>query len=786
MMITVLFCFLIASFSGARGICDENCSNSMLRSLGQGRTSYSSHYQSSSFSNNMNHPMSNSNSPANFEGLSKRDLDTDSSDRPRNWNDEKHFITDDGKGRMSYKEGQIVTDGSITRYASHNYRYSSHDSETPPPNAQVLSQSEFDNQVQRIRNSISNFNQNFRFNSALIVNENTNRNFKSQAELIRNQVNDVCNQIDPNSSMYMQMQDMLRQFNENVSRKESMMQQFISRNINNNNNNYYGENYPQSTSRDYYPHTTSSNYYPVHDRPTHRVMEGVKSLQTSVSSFYKQFNRLSIDSKYLQDLDDRSNAIKNQISSLQAESSHDSHITSRLESLKTQFETYVSQLKERLEEMVNERNQEQSSPASNYTRQMNYDLYRNNNYQQPTAPPRRHQNYNREEIRNRQSSSFNRQSQTNVEQESSYRSRVPNYNRQPDQAQEQSTATRSNYRETPSNTQAPSQQSTNLDRDQDQSFTYERNSEVHRSIPFSISSQTESEYHVRQSLSEENRASSRQRNQDGQLQLVNGQVDTSHYWPPTVVAITEATPSNLQTSSFGSASTPSAGESTTYLDMIALNSRLRQDLRRAEHEMNTFVNKYSIRLTASNTETLGKELEMMAERIRSNIKSLCQQTETYKFQSLNERAEELNHRFEDRFKDFLKVIDQYHQERSEDAGIGFISSSGGTSSHFHNTELRKPQVTRVELEKERTIEIEASRRMPHISASIRSPGLGENQQVQIPLQTRSSSGNFLRTYSESHSQQQRSSGSSSSSRDEDCVEIFAGQPCISKSSLVNV
>lgn len=73
-----------------------------------------------------------------------------------NWQEEKHYVSEDGKGEMIYKAGQTKSDNGYTKFSQHKYSYSSSGVGSPAAgngngNAQVLSNEDFGRELDNIR-----------------------------------------------------------------------------------------------------------------------------------------------------------------------------------------------------------------------------------------------------------------------------------------------------------------------------------------------------------------------------------------------------------------------------------------------------------------------------------------------------------------------------------------------------------------------------------------------------------------------------------------------------------
>ncbi|XP_011494063.1 PREDICTED: mediator of RNA polymerase II transcription subunit 15 [Ceratosolen solmsi marchali] len=712
MLAVVLVGALIAqsSLAAPSPNCAELCEDQNVGSYGQSKSSSSySSYSKSSYGHGIP-GMSGSGSlglaGSRLENLDENVIGTSGLSRPGNWQDEKHFVTDDGRGQMSYRAGQTVSNNGFSKYAQHSYSYGSHESHAPLSNSQVLSTEQFGRELQSMRNRISSFMGNFHLDIGSNVNTNVLQDFKSKADLLGSQLNNACNQVDVGSSTYQQMQQIISQFHRDVDKKQREMENLIYQNS--------GVGVSSSNIGSSSSTTHGSVYrYPVATSAQHE--EQVSKVQSLISSFYTTFNRPDTNFQYQQDLNAQVDAINAKLAELNYESTQNDSDRARIDHLKRQFETYVTQIRLRIQE-IERRNQEEEARRKDRELQLKLEK---------------------------------QQQEEKLRQEELLRAQQQEEERLRLQHQEEERLRLQHQEEERLRLQHQEEERLQLQRKQD----------------------------------EENKRARQEQEQQARLVLSNAQQSSVKITGGSMYE-QSGRGYGSQTQSAGSAYTESHGYGghtkpqpviQPHVDLTAAMSRLQQDLNRLQTEVNNF-NMYTMRLTSANSVTVVGEAERQAEQLRERINNLCETSSRYQNQNVLLSAEDLGKHFEDLFRTFQNQAANYSQQQGggSSSSSGFSASSGyssessyGSSGRYSSS--RAPAITNVEYEHSKSVELEVGRK-PGRSQSY-TTSIGSAYGATSSYGAQGVDGKF-RTGLIDLGQ------SGSGARQVDCVEMFAGQPCV--------
>jgi hypothetical protein len=646
-----------------------------------------------------------------LENLDENVIGTSGLNRPGNWQDEKHYITDDGRGQMSYRAGQTVSNNGFSKYAQHSYSYGSHESHAPLSNSQVLSTEQFGRELQNMRNSISSFMGNFHSDIGSNVNANVLQDFKQKANLISNQLSSVCNQVDVGSSMYQQMQQVMSQFQRDVDKKQREMENLIFQNSGSSSSTTLGSTYRYSTA------------------PSAQREEQVSKVQSLITSFYATFNRPETNVQYQQDLNTQVETINDKLADLGYESTQNESERARIDHLKRQFETYVSQMRLRIQE-IEHRNQEEEAKRKDRELQLKLEKQQQEELQ-------RLRQLEEDRVR--------------LQQQEEERIRLQQLEEERVRLQQQE------------------EERVRLQLLEEERLRQQQQEEER----IRLQKQQEERLRLQHKQEEENKRIRQE--QEQQARLVHSNTQQSN------LKITGSTTYEQSVKGYGS---QTQGANTGYtesrnygnhlksqpiiqphIDLTAAMSRLQQDLNRLQTEVNNF-NMYTMRLTSSNSVTIVGEAERQAEQLRERINNLCETSSRYQNQNILTSAEDLGRRFEELFRSFQSQAANYS---GYSASSGFSSeSSYGSSGHYGA--VRAPALSNVEYEHSKTVEVEVGRKPAASSQSYSSGSAygstssygahGADDKFRVGLIDLGHGG--------------------SGAPQVECVEMYAGQPCVER------
>lgn len=758
---------------GAPTDCTEFCDDQSTPGFGQRKTSsYSGYSKSSSWASKQRLGSSGLGRTGsrleNFDDNVVGHVGVGELERPGNWQDEKHYITDDGRGQMSYRAGQSVSNNGFSKFAEHSYRYGTQDSHAPLANSQILSTAEFSRELQSMRSRINSFMGNFNLDAGSIMNANTLQEFKSKASVISNQMNNVCNQVDSGSSMYQQMQQMIQQFQRDVEQRQQEMEAVIFQ-ASSRSSTHGSIRYPSRPSTQYapiqqYPTRPSAiQQYPTRPSPIsedtivqQRVQEQVTNVQSLISSFYTVFNRPDTNLQYQQDLATQVDIVNQKLADLTFDAAQSESLRLRVERLKTQFDSYVLQLRNRIQD-IEKRQREDEARRLEREMQLKIEKQQHEEKMRKLEEERlRLQQQEAERLR-LQHEEEERQRQLQLEEE---RTRLQ---------QEEEERQRLRHLE---------QERLRLEQEE-------------------VKLQQDREEHARIL------AVQQQNLQQQQLQLQQQQQQQPQYVTPHVTGTLEVSGSSSYehsikgtyvnpvstgaTASSGSYVHGSHGSSYTrpqqvmqpHVDLTAATNRLQQDLNRLQNEISHF-NMYSARLTSANSASVVSEAEAQAEALRQSINNLCETSGRYQKLDVKSRAEDLGRRLEELFRAFQTEAANYSSQSGSESSSGFSASGGYSSESAYGStgkysSVRAPAVTNVQLEHSKSTEIEIGRRP---AASQRySSGSGHSATSGYGASARYGA----RTGDQFQSGLIDLGQGAASGQQVDCVEMNAGQPCINES-----
>lgn len=203
-----------------------------------------------------------------------------------------------------------------------------------------------------------------------------------------------------------------------------------------------------------------------------------------------------------------------------------------------------------------------------------------------------------------------------------------------------------------------------------------------------------------------------------------------------------------------------------HVDLTAAMSRLQQDLNRLQTEVNNF-NIYTMRLTAANSVTIVGEAERQAERLRERINNLCETSNRYQNHNIQSSAEDLGRRFEELFRSFQNQAASYSSQSGSSFSAGYSSeSSYGASGHYGA--VRAPAIGNVEYEHSKSVDVEVGRR----PAASQSYAAGSSYSSANSYGAHGADGQYRTGLIE------LGQNGSGGARQVDCVEMYAGQPCV--------
>lgn len=647
-------------------------------------------------------------------------------DRPGSWQDAKHYVTDDGKGEMNYRAGQTVTNNGYSKYASHSYRYGSHDSHAPLSNSQVLSTSEFNNELQNIRSRIASFMGSLNLGSSSLVSANSLENFKHNADQIVTQFNDVCSQFDVGSSMYQQVQQELQQFQRQVEEQQRQMEALVLQSTSTTSTATHGSinRYPGNSPRPAAVVRPDENAIYIQQQQQ-RIQDEIAKVQNQINSFYSTYNRVDSDVKFQDNLNSEVNVITQKLIELNLQSEQNQSQRQTIENIKNQYETYVSSIRARIEEQVR-RNQEEEARRQQRLQEIENERIRLENDEQAKL------------------------SQLRIEED--------RLRQQELEAERQRHATEKKRQEEEAENRRRLQA---LDDEKARIRNEEINAEERRRQSERLQIQLDQQQQQLQNLQT---VQTTRPQLTGSLQ-VSG-TSTVHH------SVSGSYGSTGNSGTTGSYTRPQIVAPQQHVDLTAAVNRLQQDLNRIQNEVNKF-NSYTMRLTADNKVSIVNEAQQRYQQLHQNLENICNASSRYNNQNLLNSAQEVQRHFESLYQKFQNEAANIISSDSQIGSVsgGFSSSSSYGSSGSHQT-VQQPRISNVEYSHEKSTEVEigTSRRPVQHYAS----GSGYRQ----------SSG--YKSYGAGADDIYRNGlidlgGGAGYSSGVDCVEQQAGQPCISPS-----
>ncbi|NP_001172040.1 uncharacterized protein LOC100301994 precursor [Nasonia vitripennis] len=757
MLALVLAAVLVAqAVQGAPTNCGELCDQT-TGSYGQSWGSHSSYSKQSRYGSHQSYSSGSRGLGATGGRLETLDenavIGTPGLDRPGTWQDEKHYVTDDGKGEMNYRAGQTVTNNGFSKYASHSYRYGSHDSHAPLSNSQILSTSEFNSELQNIRSRIANFMGSFNLGSGSLINSNTLEDFKHNANLITTQFNDVCSQLDVNSSMYQQMQQELQQFLRQSEERQRQMEATIFQTASTTSTATHG----------------SIHRYPVESRPAsvvrpdenaifiqqqqQRIEEEISQIQNQINSFYSTFNRVDSDVKFEENLNTEVNVITQKLIDLNLQAEQNQSQRQRIENMKNRYEAYVSSIRARIEEQVR-RNQEEEVKRQQRLQEIENERIRLENAEQAKQAQLRLET---ERLRQQELEAERQRhaaEKRRLEAEAESRRRLQALEAEKQKIENDKINAEERRRQTEKLQIQLDQQQQHLQQLQAVQTT---RPQVTGSVQVSG---TSSLHHT----------------VSGSYGSTGSIGSTGSYGSTGSIGSTGSYGSTGSTGSTGSyGSTGSSGTSGSYtrpqplhIDLTAAVNRLQQDFNRIQNEVNKF-NTYTMRLTADNKVNIVNEAKQRYDQLHQNLENICNQSSRYNNQNLLNSAQELQRHFESLYQKFQNEAARTISSDSQvSVSGGYTSSSSYGASGSHHV-VHQPKITNVEYSHEKSTEVEigSSRRPAQHYAS----GSGYSQSSGYKSGYGASADDIYRTGA-------IDLGGSGYSGGVDCVEQQAGQPCI--------
>lgn len=689
-MLVLLISSALLSFQvlGAPTNCDVFC-NDQQQQQEQGNfggSSYSS-YAKSSYDHRLQRISSNPGTlgtNARLENLDENVIGNVNNglglnlDRPGNWQDEKHYVTDDGKGQMSYKAGQTVTNNGYSKFAQHSYSYGSHDSHAPLSNSQILSTAEFNRELQSMRQRIDNFMGSFHLGVDSVVNANLLADFKNKASIISGQLNDVCNQVDIGGSKYQQMQQMQQQFQQDVDRMQRQMEQKMVFQSSSSSSVYQQQHYPVANNNDYVPQQTPApiKIYQKQqiNNPTFEenveqqrlVEEKITKVQQEIGTFYTSYNRPDVDSQYQINLNGQAEQIIQKLANLKLQAIQYESARTRIEQLKSQFESYLSQLRERIQEIEDRRNEEEVARIEAEARE--------------------------EKLRHEENLKVIEQRKLRIKQQEEENRRLREEAERAKQLEEETLRQREEAKRIKLQEEAAAQK---------------RYEEL--------------------KLVEQVKTQMPPLSSSGTIEL-SGKSTYEHTIKQTHYGSNNQQPKISQ--SYTRQQQQQQPIMTAHVDMTALTSRMQQELNRLQNEISNF-HTYNMRLTAANSQSIINEADHQADSLRQSLNSLCETSGRYQNQNIQTSAEELSRRFEEMVRSLQSQAANYGTSLGS-SGSGFAASAGYESHSSYGssgslTAVHQPTITNVEYEHSKSTDVEISKKP--ISSGQQRYSSGQQQQV---------------------------------------------------------
>ncbi|KAL7295472.1 hypothetical protein TKK_0011124 [Trichogramma kaykai] len=678
-------------------------------------------------------------------------------DRAGTWRDEKHYITDDGRGAANFKAGQTVFDNGYSKFASSSWRYGSHDQNARLSNAEVVSAAEFEQELQNMRSRINSFMGNFNVDSGALTSGRL-ESFKTSANLISSEMNRVCDNLDHGSARYRQMHDMLEQFNRDVEQRQQQMEQQL----------YHESSVSSMSSRSSYqgslrPTVPASQLAPVQQYPVRpqidqdriaqqRIEDQITSVQDQISTFYSTFGSPDVSPQYQQELNGKVDYFMQKLNDLSFEAQQHESVKVRIENVKGQLEHFVSQIRKRIGELE-QRNREMEARRKEREEQLRLEKIQYEKKVRELEEQRQQlerEEETRRELRRQEEAQLKikaEEERIRLQKEEAERLRIQQEETERLRLRQQEEAER-----------------LRLEREEAEKARLR---------------QIEEENARLRQLEEENLKIQRERLTAPQAQVKpdfgghHGSVEISSSYQHQYKGSYNSQSSQGRSGSYVQQQ-PSQPLIQPHVDLTAAVGRLQQDLNRLQSEVNSF-NAYSMRLTSSNSQNVVREAEREAETIRERLSNLCETSGRYQSDNVHESAEKLRQHFEDLFISFQnQAANLMQQSGSAQFGAAGEYSSGSNYQKLGRISASRPASGKFEYEHSKSTEVEigngssAPQRFASGASFSGQGAFGAKRDDEfttglIDLGQGSSSG-----------QQQR--------QQVECVEAYANQPCLNESS----
>ncbi|KAJ8678687.1 hypothetical protein QAD02_014474 [Eretmocerus hayati] len=748
---------LLSSTTAAPNLCSGSCDDSKFGGSAYGRrSSYSSLSSMGSSRGYSTGGSSLGSRGGRLETLDDNVVQTFGSglnlDRPGNWNEKKHIVTDDGHGEMNYEAGQTVTGNGYSKFSKHSYRYGSQDKHEPRSDSQILSVSDFNNEVQNLRQRINSFMGSYRSDSASLIDAGFMRDFRGKADLISSQLNDVCDQVSKGSSQWNQMQRMIKDFESQYEQKRSELQTRYQQQLE--------SRYSGSSSGGSY-HSESSyrqeqrHEYPKEVPPLEPLIKPSFPCQDLVREFYREFNRADTSEQYQQQLNTRSELIREKLAELKLEAGQREQQLSEVTTLEAQFGSFVGQLRERIHKFEAQQREEEQRYQERL-RQIEEDKRRDEE--------RLRQLESRQEEERRKQAQLEQQ-KLRLEQQ---RLQLEKEARE---TQERLESERIQVEQIEKNRSEKQQR---LESERAQLLQQQRKMQQQLQQPVPTPELPDVEIVGTDSdLRKQHSSSSSQGSSSSTFEASYNMSSSS------------SSSSTMHVESSGNSGSSSSANLQRqqqqrviepHVDMTARVSRLQQDLNRLNNEINAFKIQ-SAQLSSENSISVVPQLNGQAESLRKEIQGLCDKSERYHSDDALQNARELKARFEAEFGRFQSSLSELSSSSSFTSSsssssnqqemqqvqqqLGDFSSGSSWSSSGRVSHVKPPRLTKMELEHSRSVEVEMGSRP--------APVIGSRS---------SYSGSSGYSASSSYGSAGGSAGESSSRYSSDCVEASAGQPCV--------
>lgn len=626
-------------------------------------------------------------------------------ERPGSWQDEKNYITDDGRGKMHYKAGQTVRNNGYSKFAEHSYSYGTHDQNARLSNAQVLSTAEFNQEFQSLRDRIRSFMGNFALGSGSIVNANFLQDFKNKANMYSSQMNDVCSHYDSSSAMYQQMRQFQEQFQRQVDQREREIQAMISQTASSSSNVETVNYTPRRPAAQIVEYTT-----PREDTfAVQRVNDQINKVQGEISNFWSSYSHVESSYEFSQNFKTKVDGITQQLSNLSQNPVPNEALKKQIQNLKAQFNNYV----ETITTYIKAAEEDKQRKEEEHLRQK----------QQRLEQERK--NFD-ERIKQMQTESLRIQQELEI-QKSKHQQMEFQLQQQLDQQRAHQRALDSEKQRLQDEQFAIEQEEIKFE--QQRLETQRQQQQLQQQIQ-QKQQQLQQQIEVVQVQQPVVRPAPivvEQQPEVSESVHVSGHSSYEHHVKGSYGSHKQGSTSGSYTSSSNNNQASSYVQPSlqSHVDVTAMFSKLQQDLHRLQNDVNNF-NTYNMRLTSSNSASIVSEANSQASSLRQRLEELCSNSRKYQNQQILDAAEDLERNFD-------KMVQELQSQASSfSASAGFSSESSYSSSGKYSS-ARAPTITDIEIEHTKNTEVEIKGR----------PG---------------------RRYT--------------ASRQVDCVESQAGQPCV--------